>query len=64
MASEDKTYCGRDDRSHVDEGDDTTLALLSKKLNIPVKHILEIMSQQHMSINQVEDYFHNKQNAY
>lgn len=64
MASEDKTYCGRDDRSHVDQGDGTKLAMLSKKLNIPVKDILDIMAREHIGINQIEDYFHNKQNAY
>lgn len=64
MASEDKTYCGQDDRSHVDQGNDTRLAAISKKLGIPVKDILDVMSQQHITINQVEEYFYNKQNSY
>lgn len=64
MASEDKTYCGREDRSHVDQGDDTKLAMLSKKLNVPVKDIVDIMAREQIGITQIEDYFHNKQNAY
>lgn len=64
MASEDKTYCGREDRSHVDEGDDTKLAMLSRKLGVTVKDLVDIMTQRHIGINQLEDYFHNNQNAY
>ena len=64
MASEDKTYCGQDDRSHVDQGDDTRLSAISKKLGVTVQDILDVMSQQHITINQVEEYFHNKQNSY
>ena len=64
MASEDKTYCGQDDRSHVDQGDDTRLAAISKKLGVAIQDILDVMSQQHITINQVEEYFHNKQNSY
>lgn len=64
MASEDKMFCGQDDRSHVDQGDETRLAALSKKMGITVKDILEVMSQQEININEVEDYFHNKQNSY
>jgi hypothetical protein len=64
MATEDKMYCGSDDRSHVDQGNDTQLAMLSKKLGVSVKDILDVMSTQQIGINRVEDYFHNKQNAY
>jgi len=64
MASEDKTYCGQDDRSHVDQGNDTRLSAISKKLGVTVQDILDVMSQQHITINQVEEYFHNKQNSY
>lgn len=64
MVSEDKTYCGSEDRSHVDAGGDTKLAMLSKKLGVSIKDILDVMSLYQLGINQIEDYFHNKQNAY
>jgi hypothetical protein len=64
MASEDKSNCGYDDRSHVDQGDDTRLARLSKKLGISAKEILDVMSKEHIALNQVEDYFYNKKNYY
>lgn len=64
MVSEDKTYCGSEDRSHVDAGSDTKLAMLSKKLGVSIKDILDVMSLYQLGINQIEDYFHNKQNAY
>lgn len=64
MASEDKSYCGQDDRSHVDEGNDTRIAVLAKKLGVTPKDILDIMAQNNIGINQVEEYYRNKQSSY
>lgn len=64
MASEDKSYCGQDDRSHVDQGNDTQLATLSKKLGVTPEDILDIMSQNNIDISKVEEYYRNKQSSY
>ncbi len=64
MASEDKSYCGQDDRSHVDQGHGTQLAALSKKLGVTPQDILDIMAQNNIGINNVEEYYRNKQSSY
>lgn len=64
MAEEDKTYCGRDDRSHVDARDESQMDELSRKFGVSKQYILHVMRQVGNDYKKVEAYLRNNQNYY
>lgn len=64
MASEDKTYCGQSDRSHVDATDLSAMEDLCKKLGVSKQDILDAIEQVGNDRDKVEEYFHDKENSY
>jgi hypothetical protein len=61
MASEDKTYCGRGDRSDMNDSDIYSLA---ERLGVSVQDILDVMEQVGEDREKVVAYFHDKENSY
>lgn len=64
MAEEDKTYCGQDDRSHVDARNHSEVELLARKFGVGKEDILDILKQVGNDPEKVEAYIKNKQNSY
>jgi hypothetical protein len=61
MASEDKTYCGQDDR---DAGEDSRITELCNKFAVNKQDIVDLMQQLGNDYTRVEEYLRNKQNSY
>ena len=64
MAEEDKTYCGREDRDHVDGRDSSLVSRLAKKLAITEQDVIDAMEQVGNDPAKVEAFFHDKENSY
>ena len=61
MAYEDTTYCGRGDRSDMN---DSEIFSLAQRLGVSVQDILDVMEQVGEDHEKVAAYFHDKENSY
>lgn len=59
---DDKTHCG--DFSRIDIHDQSQLKNLAEKLAVTVQDILFAIEQVGNNRQKVEEFFHNKENAY
>ena len=63
MATEDKTYCGSEER---DGGDITNADIknMAERLGLAEQDIIDAIEKVGLNLRKVEQYFHDKENSY